>query len=306
MLAAETTDHRLADPKRGELPTQNERFHTAVWRAVRELGEGGAMFSIDGIRARLPKRVQASAEGYLRLLEDAGFIEASSPSKRNPVSGCYRTRGKLAVLQPVSPPPVPVAFDAALLPLQIPRSHDGIWSLMCWLTRHHRGFTLGDLIEQIAGNIADEDVTAYVRALDRGGFIVPELTTGFDPRYRANLKYIETPRLRADGSLMVGPTRMANLWRTLKMSCFITAEQLSAGASLPELPVSIKQATQYADALVATGYLLARDSRDAPRLYRLKMSTGPRPPVILRARFVWDANDCKIMGQAISIDEVWP
>jgi hypothetical protein len=294
-----------------ELPTQIERD---VWSAVRDLGDGGAMFSIESIRARVPKRVQASVEGCLRLLESAGFIEtATAPRGANPCKAIkrfnvYRTRGTLDA-QPVSIPPVAVSFDvAAHVTLQIPRNHDGIWSLMRWFAQHRGGFTLSDLREQIGGNIADDEVMTYVRALDRGGFIVPELTIGFDPRYRVNLRFIETPRLRVDGSLMAGPQRFGNMWRSMKMSGYFTALDLAIGASLPELPVSREQAARYADDLVAAGYLVARDRADEPRLYRLypKMNTGPAAPIVLRARFVWDANLCRIMGQASAIDEVRP
>lgn len=283
-----------------ELPAAAGKIQTTnwAWKVMRTIGSRGRPFTVQEVKARVPDEAKRNLTAYVKDLASAGFLENCAPDTY-----------KLARTKPaadLTPCPQPVAFHNAKLNLQIPRNHDGIWSLMRWFAQHQGYFTLDELRRQIGGNIADEDLTAYVRALDRGGFITPELTIGFDPRYRVNLKFVETPRVRADGSLMTGPQRFGNMWRSMKMCGYFTAVDLAIAASLPDLPISREQAARYADDLVAGGYLVARDRGNEPRLYRLRpnMNTGPAAPVILRARFVWDANLCRIMGQASSVDEV--
>jgi len=286
------------------LPSQKDR----LWRLAQQLGKNGRVVTVDAVKARTPDLSAITVSKILQSLSRDGLM-LLKPAKQGYYDGGYRVVEDVEH-QP-APPTFPIGFDTrqrSRLDIEIPRTHDGLWMLMRWFTHHKNGFALSALVAQIGANIESAEVIAYVRALERGGYLIPELTTGFDPHYRCNMKFVETPRIRADGVLMAGPQRFANMWRSMKMCGYFTALDLASAASLPDQPISREQAARYADDLVAGGYLVAKDRGDEPRLYRLKpaMNTGPAAPVVLRARFVWDANLCRIMGQASSIDEVRP
>jgi hypothetical protein len=206
---------------------------------------------------------------------------------------------------PRQPRPQPVAFYPNRLDVQIPATHDGLWALIRWFGSNSDADTLtvDDVIAAVRGTIDARDVRAYCRSLEKAGILVPVLAIPDTPRFKVELRHIETPRLRADGTVMPGPRRHALLWRSIKMLGLFTADNLAMAASLPDFAITPDQARRYADDLTAGGYLISQSLK----LYRLKpdMNTGPAAPRVLRARFVWDANLCRIMG-ATAIDEVKP
>jgi hypothetical protein len=216
------------------------------------------------------------------------FYRVAAPQARQPV---------------LQPRPEPVAFYAQKLNVQIPATHDGLWALIRWFGSNADCDTvpLSDLVAAVRETIDATDVRAYCRMLERAGVLSPVLSVPDKPRFRVDLSHIETPRLRTDGSLQPGPQRHAVMWRSIKMLGLFTAENLAVAASLPDLAITPAQAARYADDLTAGGYLISQSLK----LYRLKpgMNTGPAAPRVLRARFIWDANLCRIMG-ATSVDEV--
>lgn len=105
------------------------------------------------------------------------------------------------------------------------------------------------------------------------------------------------PKLRIDGSPTVeqggGRDRM---WRTMKMLKTFTARDLAVAASLPGASVAESEAIHYTQWLAKAGYLvvalppkLGRASHKRST-FRLVRNTGPRAPMITRARVVWDPN----------------
>jgi hypothetical protein len=277
------------------LANDEATIRAAVWEGVR--AANGQPFAASYVSSKIALR-RGLISDYLMDWAALGLLTVTDRTAR------HGPLFKQAVDTPVAPPvplprPVPVAFYPHALELQIPASHDGLWSLIRWMGRAGP-FALADLIAAVRGHIQPDDVRAFVRALERGGVLTPELAVPDKPRFRVDLRHVETPRLRPDGQPLQGPQRHALMWRSIKMLGLFTADNLAMAASLPDLAVTPAQAARYADDLTAGGYLISQSLK----LYRLRpdMNTGPAAPRVLRARFIWDANLCRVMG-ASSIDE---
>lgn len=84
------------------------------------------------------------------------------------------------------------------------------------------------------------------------------------------------------------------MWRTMKMLKTFTANDLAIAASLPAAPVALAEAIYYVKWLSAAGYLVAvqphRPGHKGRTVWRLVQNTGPKPPMVLRARLLWDPN----------------
>lgn len=206
----------------------------------------------------------------------------------------------------------PYEFESALT-ISIPRSEAGAWAIIRELARKgSRTFTVDAVHDRMQGALPKDEIADFVMRLSRGGFVAPvdEPLKGHwgTRRWRLIMGQPETPRLRPDGSPLAGPQRFANMWRTMKMITYFTALDLASAASLPELPITVEQAARYAADLAAAGYLLARERAGEAMLYRLKetRNTGPAAPEVLRARFVWDPNLCRVVGETTAIEEVRP
>jgi hypothetical protein len=304
-------------------PDHDTLLQTVVWDAVSTLHQP---FNLDDVLVRL---IHVSRAGWFpRVSQRRGVIAdlltefAASGQLRitdrrdqrqntDSVSGVRRghivRRGPVYQITTTTPPPAvprpePVAFFTASLSLQIPATQDGLWSLIRWHGARDGSIVIADLIKAVADHIDAREVRAYCRALEKAGVLTHDLNVD-QQRFKVDLRHVETPRLRPDGSVMLGPRRNALLWRSIKMLGLFTADNLAMAASLPDFAITPEQARRYADDLTAGGYLLSQGGK----LYRLKpdMNTGPAAPRVLRARFVWDANLCRVMG-ATAIDEVKP
>ncbi len=191
------------------------------------------------------------------------------------------------------------AIEARRLTLTLPHGDDGTWTLIRHLNARGR-FRLGDLVRPLPADTHDA-ATDYVSALLRGGF----LSGAIDGWMRIERQQIEAPKLTKLGRARALPTRQANLWRAIRMLGVFYVEELVAAATSSETPIAADFALRYVDELVGAGYLMAR-LEVGRSLYRLKsrMNTGPAAPQVLRARFVWDPNLCRVMGDATRIEEV--
>ena len=85
---------------------------------------------------------------------------------------------------------------------------------------------------------------------------------------------------------------------------YFTVRDLCIETSAPEAEMPVAFATRYVEELSAAGYLISRPG-PLGMTYRMRpaMNTGPGAPQVLRARFVWDPNLCKVMGET-TVEEV--
>lgn len=191
------------------------------------------------------------------------------------------------------------AIQARRLTLTLPHGDDGTWTLIRHLNTRGR-FRLGDLVRPLPADTHDAAID-YVSALLRGGF----LSGAIDDWMRIERQQVEAPKLTKLGRARALPTRQANLWRAIRMLGVFYVEELIAAAVSSEVPIGADFALRYVEELATAGYLITR-SETGRDMFRLKsrMNTGPAAPQVLRARFVWDPNLCRVMGDATRIEEV--
>lgn len=292
----------------------------AIWNAMLTLDGNGAFCAADVARAsqngstalgggRAAQEHYNLVTRYLASLKLSGHV---AEEKRVARRVFYRIARHEEFAPQVLADGSPVSFDSTLA-VTIPRSEAGAWSVIRDLARRaSKLVTVDAVFERMQGGLSKDEIADYIQRLARGGFCEP--VDGIVVRrqpveaWRLVRQQPETPRLRQDGVPLVGPLRFANMWRSMKMLSYFTALDLASAASLPELPITPEQAARYADDLAGAGYLLMRERAGEPRLYRLKetRNTGPAAPEVLRARFVWDPNLCRVVGDATAIEEVRP
>lgn len=286
-----------------ELPSEACELRQATLAAVNVLGADGSTFTGHDVEMMLPPR-NGRVRRARRILFD--LARQGALERVNPASSVDHAAFKVRS----EPPPAtePALFYTFNLPLQLPRTYDGLWALMNWLDRERGGFSMADVVRLVDGKITNRIVEGYVRALDRAGAITVAVKIGSARIYRVDRRFVETPRIKADGTLLQGPRRAATMWRSMKMLTYFTAQDLASAASMPDLDVSVEQAQRYAAALSEAGYLITRQRGDEAPVYRLKttMNTGPAAPEVLRAHLVWDPNTCRVANATARAEEVRP
>lgn len=103
----------------------------------------------------------------------------------------------------------------------------------------------------------------------------------------------EPPRINARGEPVTQGDGRDRLWRTMKMLKTFSAQDLAVAASLPDAPVALAEAKDYAKTLSLAGYLATvkpGTPKGGAAVYRLVKNTGPNPPQIQRRATVWDPN----------------
>ena len=176
-------------------------------------------------------------------------------------------------------------------------------------TRRDSEWTRDDIA--MGAGVDAETLSTYLQALRRAG-VVAETRKQF---YRlVNDEGVEAPRLRRDGSRVTQGLAQEQMWRTLRMMPGDTnARELAAHASTPVVPVKMETAHSYLKALKRAGYLVTTlegkstgvRGKTASSRYRLRptCNTGPRPPMICRAKTVYDPNLGQVVWQASVSEE---
>jgi len=151
-------------------------------------------------------------------------------------------------------------------------------------------FTLADLHRW------DRDtVKEYVRRLEAGGYLTAARSGGRFSRVVFELARDvgrDAPKLARDGS----PSRMGQgreqMWRAMKMLGGFTYVELAVNASTEEAKIAEADAKDYVKHLCAAGYLgvIRQASATSKAVYRLVRNTGPKPPMVTRAKVVFDPN----------------
>lgn len=131
-------------------------------------------------------------------------------------------------------------------------------------------------------------VAAYLRALERGGYLapVPAAADG-GPGWQLLLNPSDAPRLRADGQAVVLGAGREQCWRAMRQLGTFGVTELVAAASTPRWRVKPGEARDYCERLARVGLLYRyRDAAGERWLYTLSPAhySGPQPPQILRYR----------------------
>lgn len=167
---------------------------------------------------------------------------------------------------------------------------DGAWTVHdVYLRSNVHQPTIGDFVRRlVAAGMAVE--------LDERRLTAPRTTPARQYRLQGD-KPLRAPRLRRDGTPAGqgrGQQQMWNVMRGPLARDGFTFHDLSLWGSTDEAPVSPEAAKRYVQHLAGAGYLLPVRTGGARKagVWRLKtaMNTGPRPPLILTARIVFDQN----------------
>jgi len=171
-----------------------------------------------------------------------------------------------------------------------------------------------------AACVADTTVTTYCQALEKAGIVgkAGETAVGnlaVEARWvLLRDEGLEAPRLKRDGSRVTQGLAQEQMWRTLRLlGGDLNAHELAAHASTDAVPVTLSAAEHYITWLLAAGYLirtragkgLGKAGKGLPARYRLDpaRNSGPRPPMICRAKVVYDPNEDAVVWAPIVTDE---
>lgn len=163
-----------------------------------------------------------------------------------------------------------------------------IWELV----RAFGSFARPELVEKLPEGIHPDTARTYLNSLVNGGYLAR------GPGHVYTLIQdtgIEAPRLRKDGSPVIIGRAQESLWRTLRtLDGAISPRALAAMADTADHPVGLDATLEYLKILTDAGYL-----RREGENYRLKLNSGPRPPVVQRVHRVYDPN----LGQVLWTEE---
>lgn len=188
--------------------------------------------------------------------------------------------------------------------LRVRRWRQGVWDLIREIGADGRWWNRLDLFKA-AGAPNKNTIRGYLRCLQAAGIIATDeagsirLVQDLGP---------EAPRVRADGSIVTKGLGQDHMWRTIQMSLNgFTAADLAIGSRTEDVAVSIATAASYAQRLHLAGYLdlLFPGGPGQQAVYALRPGrlTGPRAPMILSTKIVWDPNLKKPMGVAEADEE---
>jgi hypothetical protein len=176
-----------------------------------------------------------------------------------------------------------------------------------------KGFTVSDLAGCTSG-IANSTVRKWVRDMAKDGELKvigarPGIANSEKRLYAVTRPRLTPPTVRRPDFIGVAGQVQQQVWNTMRMLSLWTLEELALAASTKERPVSRNAANKYVAALVRAGivsivkgpaygeigHMGARSG-----FYKLNpaANSGPAAPQILRAKFVFDINKQKIIGES--------
>lgn len=191
------------------------------------------------------------------------------------------------------------------------RGHDHYWSVIRDLGK--RGwFTKQEILER-CNDSKDKCLMDFMRRLIKAGYVRVVKTTFVPTPGKRQLKRdvyellkrpALTPILNRDGSAGTQGLGQLNMWTAMKALPQFDNKELAAVASTEDVNVTVAAAGEYARHLCRAGYLqiVSKPKPGAGCIYRLRKSlyTGPKPPMILRTKLVYDQNRGEVIGPVIA------
>lgn len=177
------------------------------------------------------------------------------------------------------------------------------WEAMRWLMAGNGYFTVAGVMEK--SSVKRKTVRSLIEGLERSGHVGRRAER---PNGAAALEYVllrdngvEVPRVNRQGEPVRRGLVQEQIWRTLSVMPGDTNQlELAAHASTPQVPVTPKAAESYLRWLVKAGYVQMTKpgyGGSHPKLarYRMCRRSGPKPPVILEFRSVYDPNTGEVV-----------
>jgi hypothetical protein len=187
------------------------------------------------------------------------------------------------------------------------RGFDHYWSIMMDNAVTDASFGMADIFDR--SKATKTDIMGFIRRLEKGGFLtrVPMTTP---VRWTVAIKQRATPKVRADGTVVVGATKQQAMWNTMRSPVSrsgFTSQDLSVWGSTDDIRIAKESAKSYIGLLAAAGYLVQLAPSGPNKLARWRlaphMNTGPLPPMILRTKVVFDQNRHEVVGESTAEEE---
>lgn len=188
------------------------------------------------------------------------------------------------------------------------RGFDHYWTVMMDYALAERAFTARDVFNH--SNATLSDIKDFIRRLVKASFIEPVASDRADDTFKVVVRQSTTPKVRRDGTVIEGVSKQKAMWNFMRMSAGaqgFTAQDISVWASTNETRIGVETAKSYIRFLSKAGYLIEVQKGKSGNLsiFRLspQMNTGPLPPIVLRAKGLFDQNRHEMVGP-VATEEV--
>ncbi len=166
-----------------------------------------------------------------------------------------------------------------------------IWAEIMELKQFH----LKDLLKAVPAD--RKTISDYLLCLKNGGYLKYESD---NKNYHLIKPYRFAPRLRKNGSEVTIGRGNEQMWRTMAMLKNFDADELAINASTNDCIIKLNSCKSYIASLFQAKYLCmitpAKAGHNRARYKLLKSKiTGPKPPMIMRSKFVFDPNIGKVI-----------
>ncbi|UVK45344.1 hypothetical protein BPNPMPFG_000871 [Mesorhizobium sp. AR07] len=194
------------------------------------------------------------------------------------------------------------------------RGQEHVWRVIRTLGADDRHFSAGQVV-----SVSQEPhfgaVTTFLRRLMLAGFVerveAGRSTNGrLENRYRLLRSPEQTPRVSRDGAIERPTSARQQMWNIMRGAAGrsgFTYLDLMVLASTEHVPIAANTAKSFIQEIKAA-YLLQIDhgGPGRPATWRLRpaRNTGPLPPMVLRAKIVFDQNTAGIAGDVIAEEEL--
>ena len=164
-------------------------------------------------------------------------------------------------------------------PREIKRA--AMWSLICGVGI----FTLADIVHFTGAD--RRAVGRYIKDLEAAGIAETiREAKGLPTIYR----------LKRTDLLEAPETGQAMLWRSARILKTFTACELVATLDVDDGPPAWSTAKRWLTLMKRVGLIRQSGSRGQVMIYRLARDLGPKAPMILRGKHVWDPNAGEVLG----------
>ncbi len=195
------------------------------------------------------------------------------------------------------------------------RGQEHFWRVIRTLGVDGRRFSLSD-IASVSQEPHSATIASYLRRMVSAGFLEQDgreyraASQKTERLYRLKKAPVETPRFTRNGVARPRRTAQQQMWNVMRgpigRNGFTYCDLVSFG-STDDLTIPSVTAKSYISQLRRAGYLLPVNpgGPGVPAIWRLKPSrnTGPKPPMILRAKMVFDQNQHVLMGDLIAEED---
>ena len=190
------------------------------------------------------------------------------------------------------------------------RGFDHYWSVIMDFAMSGHSFTIQQIFDQ--SNTRMSEIKDFILRLVKAQIIEADSQVTQDGRssYRVLVKQSATPKVRRDGTVIHGVSKQQAIWNYMRSEAGrlgFTAQDINVWQRAGEDCIKVEAIKSYIRLLFKAGYLLEVEKGRPGKFgtYRLQhhMNTGPKPPIILRARrIVFDQNRNEAVGQVEAVE----